>query len=216
MIQEERIQPLNRYNISKGDYVLYWMQASQRAEYNHALEFAIRQANELSKPLVVYFGLTDDYPEANERHYYFMLQGLKEIQTALRDRRIQMVIKHCSPEQGAIELSKRASLVVCDRGYLKLQLMWRRQVAEKISCPLIQVESDVVVPIEKVSDKEEYSAATIRRKLHPLLPKYLVNLEERDAHINSMFEIESYNISEPTKALDGLMIDRSVKHVQGI
>jgi len=52
------------------------MQASQRTEYNHALEYAILKANELNKPLIVYFGITDNYSKTNERHYYFMLEGL--------------------------------------------------------------------------------------------------------------------------------------------
>ena len=46
---------------------------------NHALDYAIEKANEMSKPLVVFFGITEQYPEANERHYWFMLEGLKEV-----------------------------------------------------------------------------------------------------------------------------------------
>jgi deoxyribodipyrimidine photo-lyase len=37
-IQEERVRQLNEKEIVEGDYVLYWMQEAQRAEYNHALE----------------------------------------------------------------------------------------------------------------------------------------------------------------------------------
>jgi len=60
-IQEERIRQLNEEDVRDGDYVLYWMQQSQRAEYNHALEHAAQRANELGQPLLVVFGLTDDY-----------------------------------------------------------------------------------------------------------------------------------------------------------
>ena len=81
MIQNERIKSLNQKGITSGSYVLYWMQASQRVQYNHALEFAIQQANERGAPVIVYFGLTDRYPDANERRYCFMLEGLKEVQT---------------------------------------------------------------------------------------------------------------------------------------
>jgi len=49
-VQQERIKVLNPKEIKKGTYVLYWMQASQRAEYNHALEFAILKSNELRQP----------------------------------------------------------------------------------------------------------------------------------------------------------------------
>ena len=61
-----------------GDYVLYWMQQSQRATHNPALEYAAAEANRLKLSLVVGFGLMDDYPEANARHYLFMLQGLAD------------------------------------------------------------------------------------------------------------------------------------------
>ena len=50
MIEETRIQPLNKKHPIKGKYVFYWMQASQRGEDNHALEFAIEQANQRKLP----------------------------------------------------------------------------------------------------------------------------------------------------------------------
>jgi hypothetical protein len=43
-IQVERVQNLNRADVREGDYVLYWMQSSQRAEQNHALEYAVQRA----------------------------------------------------------------------------------------------------------------------------------------------------------------------------
>jgi hypothetical protein len=46
-IREERIQDLNEGAVRDGDYVLYWMQSSQRAEQNHALEYAVQRANEM-------------------------------------------------------------------------------------------------------------------------------------------------------------------------
>jgi deoxyribodipyrimidine photo-lyase len=77
------VKALNQKEIRRGNYVLYWMQASQRTECNHALEFAILKANELRQPLIVFFGITDQFPEANERHYTFMLEGLKEVKHSL-------------------------------------------------------------------------------------------------------------------------------------
>ena len=47
MIQPGKIRSLNDQPRRKGRYVLYWMQAAQRAQWNEALEFAIQQANEL-------------------------------------------------------------------------------------------------------------------------------------------------------------------------
>ena len=63
-IQDERVQDLNEEDLKEGDYVLYWMQSSQRAEQNHALEYAVQQANDLDQRLLVVFGLTDVGPIA--------------------------------------------------------------------------------------------------------------------------------------------------------
>jgi len=212
MIQNERISKLNQKRISSGSYVLYWMQASQRSHCNHALEFAIRQANDQNVPLLVYFGLTERYPEANERHYSFMLEGLKEVQASLRQRKIQLVIGHESPEVGTVRLSKKASLVVCDRGYLKIQRRWREYLARHINCPCIQVESDIVVPVEEASSKEEYTAATLRPKIRRILPRYLVPLEEQEPRLSSLhLDFDSLDITDIDETIAKLDIDRSVK-----
>jgi len=212
MIEESRIRPVNKNRPKKGEFILYWMQASQRAEHNHALEFAIEQANELKLPVIVYFGLTDAFPEANERHYYFMLEGLKEVHKALSNKGIGMVIEQCSPEVGTVKFAKSAYLVVCDRGYLKIQKRWRDYVSNNVECPLIQVESDVVIPVELVSSKEEYSAATLRRKIQRLIDHQLVPLEEQFPGIDSTrLEFQSYDISDTSKAIAKLSINRSVR-----
>jgi len=60
MIQPERIKTLNNKPLRDGKNVLYWMQAAQRTEYNHALEYSIRRANELKKPVLVSLGITEN------------------------------------------------------------------------------------------------------------------------------------------------------------
>jgi deoxyribodipyrimidine photo-lyase len=215
MIQKERIKPLNEKKIRKGNYVLYWMQASQRTEYNHALEYAISKANDLLQPVIVFFGITDHFPEGNERHYYFMLEGLREVKRSLEKRGIKMVIRHCSPERGIVTLAKDASLVMVDRGYLRIQKEWRRDVAQRVTCPLIQVESDVIVPVEEASPKEEYSAATFRPKIHKKLDHFLVPLKEREPVTDSLsLQLDCLDLEDIDQVVSNLSIDRSVKRVQ--
>ncbi len=174
------------------------MQASQRTEYNYALEYAILQANLRKKPLVVFFGLTDRYPQANLRHYKFMLEGLREVQKELSDRGISFIIKFVSPEIGVLELAKRALIVIVDRGYTKIQRYWRNYVAQRIGCPLIQVEGDVVVPVEVTSEKEEYSAYTIRRKIKGYLDYFLNQMDSIELKKKSIgiVDIESEPLDE--------------------
>jgi len=211
MIQQERLQPLNAVESMGGRYVLYWMQASQRAECNHALEYAARQADAVDLPLVVVFGLTDDYPEANTRHYTFMLEGLRETGQALRDRGIQLVVLRDAPDSAALKLAPDAALLVADRGYLRLQRRWRQSVARHAPCSVTQVESDVVVPVDCVSDKEEYAARTIRPKLHRTLEPFMRPLDERGPRRSSLeMSFDGLDISDPARVVDGLEVDPSV------
>jgi deoxyribodipyrimidine photo-lyase len=219
LIQPERIRTLNKEDQKAGSFVLYWMQASVRSQYNHALEYAVRRANSVKKPLLVYFGLTSTFPEANRRHYYFLIEGLKETSTFLKDRGIKMVVINQKPLEGVMELAEDAFMVVTDRGYLPLQRKWRQKVAETIECPFFQVESDVVVPIETVSPKEEYTAGTIRRKIQKHLNDFMIPLNQATIHKNSLnFEFESLPIDNVEKTLDIISVDESVRevtHLQG-
>ncbi|HPB81458.1 MAG TPA: deoxyribodipyrimidine photo-lyase [Spirochaetota bacterium] len=217
MIQSERIQALNSREPQQGDYVLYWMQQSQREEFNHALEYAVRTANEHEKPLVVFFGLTGTFPEAMERHYTFMLEGLRETAAALRARGIAFSVQRCSPEEGAVAMSRRAAAVVTDRGYLRIQREWRERAAAEMRCPLIQVESDVVVPVDTASWKEEYSAATLRPKIGRLLHEYLVPLERVSLKHNSLYpDIPSEPLDNIPALIMALGVSRDVIPVRWI
>jgi deoxyribodipyrimidine photo-lyase len=212
MIQQQRIQQFNHQSLRSGDYVIYWMQASQRVLDNHALEFAVRKANKLGQSVVVFFGLTESFPEANARHYLFLLEGLRETAKSLEKRGIAFVIQHIPPEQGILLLAKHASLVVVDRGYLRVQRHWRHEAAQHLRCPLIQVETDVIVPVETVSPKEEYTAATIRPKIQKHLETFLVPLVSEPLQRSSLnHRLESLDLSNVSRILATLSIDHTVK-----
>jgi deoxyribodipyrimidine photo-lyase len=212
MIQEARVRHLNNLPSARGRYVLYWMQASQRTRFNHALEYAIARANELRQPVVVCFGLMDDYPEANLRHYAFMLEGLSEVERALAERGISLVIRRGRPQEVAIQLAENASLVVCDRGYLRHQKQWRDYVADNAGREVVEIESDVVVPVDEASNHAEFAARTIRPKIHKLLARYLLKLPmERVRLPFGKISIKSdIDLSDVPAVLHRLKIDRSV------
>ncbi len=202
MIQNERIRKLNQNPVRNGDYVIYWMQASPRSHCNHALEYSIKKANALKKPLLVYFVLINDFPGANERHYTFLLQGLKETQVSLEDRGIKMVVVLGSPPEIATELAENASIFIVDKGYLNLQREWIQKLINDLKCSLIQVETNVIVPVETASPKEEYSAATFRRKINKRLKDFLVPLKSEN-HLKSSMELDVN--SENLDNLNGIM-----------
>src|SRR5512143_518240 len=96
-----------------GEFVLYWMTAQRRLEWNHALDRAIFWAEELRRPLLVLEPLRVDYRWASDRMHAFVLQGM-----AANARRAagSCVCYHpwVEPEPGAgrgllAELSRRAA-----------------------------------------------------------------------------------------------------------
>jgi deoxyribodipyrimidine photo-lyase len=208
-----RIKPLNDRPADQGGrYVLYWMQQAQRASFNHALEHAVALANERSQGIVVGFGLTDGYPDANLRHYVFMLEGLKETAATLERRGIRFVLRRGNPADVALGLAREASIVVCDKGYLRHQRAWRRRVAQETRRRMVEVEGEVVVPVGLASTTAEIGARTLRPRIHRLREEFLRPLEEGTVRVPSLGlnlagDLDSADVEGSLRALD---IDRSV------
>jgi deoxyribodipyrimidine photo-lyase len=216
-IQAERVRPLNDRKATGRPFVVYWMQAAQRTRANHALEYAVRAANELRKPLVVFFALTEDYPEANERHYAFMLEGLKETREALRRRGVPMVVRRGRPDAEIAAFGRDAAMVVVDDGYVRVERGWRRAAAAALDCPLVEVATNVIIPVEAASPKEEYAAATLRPKIYRLLEGFLTPLRETSLRVKSVEPaIDSWDIGDTAAALARLELDRTIGRVPSI
>lgn len=195
--------------------MLYWMQAAQRTEYNHALEYSIQRANKLKVPVVVLFGISDNYPEANLRHYHFMLEGLKETKKTLEERGIRFVVKHKSPELAAVDIAAKARIVIVDAGHALVQRQWRRYAARHIQCSLEEVETNLIVPVTEASEKENFSAGTLRPRITLKLKDYLVRLNQIKPLYDSLnINFASFDISDIRLALSNLSIDRSVGPVK--
>ncbi len=179
MVEVERLSELNSVPERRGDYVLYWMQQSQRAHCNPALEEAISAANRLNLPVLVGFALLDNLPHAKQRHYAFMLEGLAQTAQQLRERNIAFVIRRGTPLRVIVPLAQRAALLVCDCGYLRRQQEWRAQIAREAGCRTLMVEGDVVVPARLASGRAEIGARSLRPKLAVLSPRFLKPLRQQ-------------------------------------
>ncbi len=163
MMFSERIGFLNDLEVLDNCYIIYWMVNSQRCEYNHGLEYAISMSNKYDKPLLVFFGAKLDYQYKRQRD--FMLEGLRDVEEGLKERGIGFIIGDCKGEVGIEKISSYACMIVTDKTYIKEEIRGRNIVAEKLECLFIEVESNLIVPVENTSIKEEYSAATIRKKI---------------------------------------------------
>jgi deoxyribodipyrimidine photo-lyase len=216
MISNARIKQLNDAPERHGKYVLYWMQQSQREVFNPALETAAACANRLGLPVLVGFGLTDAYPEANARHYAFMLQGLHDVAEALSKRGIGFTIQRGPPDEVAIRLARNAAVVFCDRGYLRHQKEWRRNVAENAGRSVVQVEGDVLVPVGLVSNKSEVAARTLRPKIQRVQEEFLQPMRQTAVSVTaaSLDVPGSVDLSDIPAVLEKLNIDHGIRPVR--
>lgn len=191
----ERVQLLNdKTENKKAKYVLYWMQMFKRTTQNHALKFAIEQANERKLPLVVYEGLKFYYPWANDRLHTFILEGVEEKRAAFAKLGIRYVFylqkDKKSPKQTVKKLAKDAALIVTDDFPCFIIPDHNAAIVEKANIPVFAVDSNGIIPMSKF-EKEEYGAYTIRPKIKKILDQYFVPFEE-----------EKINIKQPDLEVD--------------
>ncbi|MBN1785889.1 MAG: deoxyribodipyrimidine photo-lyase [Candidatus Methanofastidiosa archaeon] len=215
VIERERITLSNEERADMGDYVMYWMQSSQRVACNHALGYAIEASNEMGLPLLVFFNIANDYPNASYRHYLFMIEGLREIEGELEGKGIKLVILKGRPEHDIVKYTKEASLLVTDVGYTKTIKSWKESVITAAECPVASVESNIVVPVEVASSKEEYSAATIRPKIKANSMMYLNIPEMGDIQKESKgYDFDTIDVEDPEKVISELGIPKDENYIK--
>jgi deoxyribodipyrimidine photo-lyase len=179
-------KPVNEH----ARYVLYWMQMFKRIDHNHALVYAIRRANELNLPLVVYEGLKYYYPWASDRLHTFILEGVEEKRSEFERLGIRYIFylqqDASSPKNTVAHLARDAALIVTDDYPCFIIPGHNRRVAERADIPVFAVDSNGVIPMSKF-DTEEYAAYTIRPKIHKLLDRYLQPLPLESVAVSGSF-----------------------------
>ena len=149
------------------------MQAAQRICDNHALEFDIRMANKQGCPLVVAFVIMPDFPHANLRHFTFMLQGIAQLQDDFKSRGIGFTLRMGDPVIEIVDLGQHAKLVVFDGGYGVYERAIRTETSQLLKKDVYNVETNLVIPIERAYAKEAYAAYAIRPSIMRQIDSYL-------------------------------------------
>jgi len=174
-----RIFRFNDLQFSQGP-VIYWMQRDQRLTDNWALIYAQEKAQELKQPLMVIFCLVTEFLGASAPHYQFMMKGLEGVDQSLKRLEIPFQILMGNP----VEMIPRfiddhqAGFLVTDFNPLRIAMGWRRNVTEKIRIPFVEVDAHNILPCREMSDKQEYSAFTLRKKITCRLNEFLEEYPE--------------------------------------
>ncbi len=153
-------------------YIVYLMLNAFRSICNYALEAAIKESNLRGKPLMVVLRLPDTLETGYVRQYSFLLEGIMELKENLAVRNIKLSIFTGGWEKLVKQLSELSEAIYYDKEYLNPGKSREKILVNLCQSNIYSVENNVVVPVEVASDKEEYSAATIRKKITRLLPEY--------------------------------------------
>jgi deoxyribodipyrimidine photo-lyase len=154
-----------------SDIIVYFMCSSFRATNNHSLEHALKLVRELKKELII---ILYKEPEENPRNNQFFLNGISNFKEVFKPVSNHVVFYN-SFEQSLEDILKNSYHIIKDRGYLledKVTESKIKEIAKDYNISLSLVESDVFVPVKHASQKEEYGAYTIRRKIMSQLEKY--------------------------------------------
>lgn len=164
---------------SDGEYVLYWMIAFRRTNWNFSLQRAVELAVELRKPLVIFEPLRIGYRWASDRLHRFVLDGMAENQSRIAQLKNPGVAyyPYVEPAPDAdkgllVALASRASCVVTDDYPCFFLPRMVAAVSARIPVRMEAVDSNGLLPL-RATDRVFTTALSLRAYLQKELPPYL-------------------------------------------
>eukprot|EP00899_Mesostigma_viride_P012529 jgi/Mesvir1/21277/Mv21675-RA.1 len=142
---------------------------------NWALLYSVQKAKETSASVSVAFNLDPDYAALGARQAVFCLRGLRKLEEKLAAVNIPLYLYKGKADATipAAVADLNISLLVTDFSPLRGERALRDAIVDKIDVPFHEVDAHNIVPVWVASDKQEYSARTIRPKIHKHMPEFL-------------------------------------------
>ncbi len=176
----------NRLVNNDGDFVLYWMVANRRAEYNFSLQRAIEWAEKLKKPLIIFEALRINYPWACDRFHKFVIDGMKDNAKYFDSYKEKGVFyypylesKH-GEQTGLLEtLATKSCLIITDDFPCFFIPAMIKIVARKVSVLVEKIDSNGILPLG-ATDQVFTTAFSFRAYLHKNLREHLDYFPEQN------------------------------------
>lgn len=179
-----RTRKLNESTVrADGQYVLYWMTAFRRTQYNFALQRARDWATELAKPLLILEGLRCDYPWACDRFHRFIIEGMVDNRDSLCAGPV-LYYPYVEPQLHAgrglvVQLARKACIVISDDFPCFFHPGMYHSLAKRLDCQFEIVDSNGLMPLA-VADRTFTVAHSYRRWMQKELPSHLEHGPEPD------------------------------------
>ena len=150
-----RIYELNSKPIRKGE-IVYLCEREIRVKDNFALQFALQKSEELNLPLkIIYPKINYDYQQKQE----FIDNQIEHAKTQFRNIGLDFEIIEKTPAEIIKDMNPAIFIIdfnpILKRDYLK-----------NADFKIFEIDGHNIVPARFISDKQEYSASTIRRKIY--------------------------------------------------
>ena len=155
IINPARIFELNNKQIKKGE-IIYLCEREVRAKDNFALQFALQKSEELNLPLKII------HPKIN--YEYNPKQKFIDSQIAQAEKQFKNIgLDFEVIEKTPAEIIKdlNPALLILD-----FNPILKREYLKNAGFKIYEVDGHNIIPARFVSDKQEYSAATLRRKIY--------------------------------------------------
>ncbi len=168
------------------------MSRDQRVHDNWALINAQELALKSETPLIVLFCVVPNFMVSPYRAYKFMIEGLKELKSKLKSLQIPFRIELGNPIKiipGIIDQYNIRTLIT-DFSPLRIKGKWNQQISKNIEIPFYEVDAHNIIPVWEASNKKEYAAYTLRKKIKQKLPEYLEEFSEIQPHPYSRKEYD--------------------------
>lgn len=154
----KRVNKINEKEIIDGD-ITYIINREYRLEDNWAFVFAQELTEKYKKNLnVIIYNDINSYSEAQAA---FLNEGIKILEQNLISNKINYEI--------AAQIPDNPGAIIID--FNPVNSLSRR--IKKVNCAVFEVDSHNIIPAKFVSDKQEFSAATLRRKIYGKVAEFL-------------------------------------------
>ena len=185
VVPEIRIRKCNERAIRKdGGYVLYWMIANRRLQYNFSLDRVLEYCAALEKPLLIFEALRVGYRWASDRMHALVLQGMADNARTCEKYGVRYFpYVEPAPDAGKgllAGLAEKACVVVTDDFPCFFLPHMIASAAKKLLVLLEAVDSNGLLPMYATQQVAQ-RAFDFRRYLQKELPKHIREVPQADA-----------------------------------
>ena len=165
-INPARIFEFNNKPIKDGE-IIYFCERELRVKDNFALQFALQKSRELNLPLKII------HPKINYK--YQPKQKFINSQIAQTERHFKQIgLDFEIIEKSSVEIIKTLgpTLLILD-----FNPILKRNYLKNADFKIYEVDGHNIIPARFISDKQEYSAVTMRRKIYYNISPFLTEFD---------------------------------------